>query len=75
MMMKGNVFPKINSIEERDETFSCSIVPLSFSRTNDKATVITAVTINITAIKPGMRNFVVFNSGLNQNCGSSEIGE
>ena len=70
----GKIFPAMSSKEFIGETFICSIVPLSFSLTRDKETLIAAVIRRIIAIRPGIRNRVVCRSGLYQKRVCKSIG-
>jgi hypothetical protein len=70
----GSILPEINSKELIGETFICSMVPLSFSLTSDKETLIAAVIRSIIAMRPGIRKRVVCRSGLYQKRASNSIG-
>ena len=71
----GSVFPTTNASVEIGAIRTCSIVPLSFSRTMDSAVEITAVIIEMNAIRPGTRKTVLRSSGLYQTRGSTAMSD
>ena len=53
MIKKGTVFPKMNSIRRMGVTITCSMVPISFSRTMAMDVSIKQMTMSMTAMRPG----------------------
>ena len=70
----GIVLPSMISNGRRGDTMSCSIVPLSFSRTTVRDVDMTAVRTMMNPISPGTRNFDEIRSGLYQMRGWKSIG-
>ncbi len=71
MKKYGMLLPTTNANVSIGAIRTCSIVPLSFSRTIESAVEMTAVIIKMYAISPGTRNSVLRSSGLYQMRGST----
>src|SRR5271157_2809965 len=66
MMKQGMILPRISSILVMGATMSCSIVPISFSRTmTDDVRIVVRASMMITTT-PGTKKSLEFRLGLNQ---------